>query len=86
MDFENEHQGLIIGRNAFSEALRSGKLLFSSSCRDTIREFSLYVWDPNSGEDRPVKQHDHAMDEIRYFVTALFREPEDDFFAFSLSR
>ena len=29
MDFENEHQGLIIGRNAVSEALRSGRSIDS---------------------------------------------------------
>ena len=74
------------GIRRVSDALRDGKLLFSSACKDAIREFSLYVWDQHSGEDRPVKQNDHAMDEIRYFVTALVGEAQDDFFASSLSR
>lgn len=74
------------GIRRVSDALQSGKLLFSEGCRDSIREFSLYVWDQNSGEDRPVKQNDHAMDEIRYFVNTVLSAPEDGFFALSLSR
>lgn len=74
------------GIRRVSDALQSGRLLFFADCRDSIREFSLYVWDQNSGEDRPVKQNDHAMDEIRYFVNSEFTACEDEFFALSLSR
>ncbi|MCI8501791.1 MAG: PBSX family phage terminase large subunit [Oscillospiraceae bacterium] len=77
---------LLGGIRRVSDALREGRLLFSADCRDSIREFSLYIWDQNSGEDRPVKEHDHAMDEIRYFVNSELAAPEDDFFALSLSR
>ena len=35
------------------------------------REFSLYRWDERRGNDVPVKENDHAMDDIRYFVTAV---------------
>ena len=42
-------------------------------CEGALREFSLYRWDEASGEDRPVKEHDHAMDEIRYFVRTILR-------------
>ena len=40
-------------------------------CTNTIKEFSAYRWDPKAqekGEDKPVKQHDHAMDALRYVV------------------
>lgn len=40
-----------------------------------MREFSLYSWDENSpGRDVPLKQNDHAMDEIRYFAAAISKE------------
>ena len=76
------------GIRRVGDALLSGRILFSSSCLDTIREFSLYVWDEKSGNDSPVKENDHAMDDIRYFVnTVLFREEKDDsFFVLSLGR
>jgi len=76
------------GIRRVSDALLSGRILFSSSCLDTIREFSIYVWDEKSGNDCPVKENDHAMDDIRYFVnTVLCRDEKDDgFFVMSLGR
>ena len=59
------------GIRRVSELLRSGKLLFSVACRDTIREFAQYRWEENAPEDRPRKENDHAMDEIRYFVSTV---------------
>ena len=39
---------------------------------DTIKEFAIeaegYVWDDTASEDRPIKENDHMMDLIRYFV------------------
>ena len=50
--------------------LNLGKIIFASSCENTIQEFGSYIWDAKAaerGEDKPVKQHDHAMDAVRYF-------------------
>ena len=56
--------------------LRSGELLIHRGCVHAIEEFGLYCWDEASGEDRVVKENDHVMDEIRYFVnTVLRRKP-----------
>ncbi len=60
-------------RNA-GTLLREGKLLFSRSCERTLTEFSQYVWDSKAadrGEDKPVKENDHAMDAVRYFVSTV---------------
>lgn len=57
------------GIRCVSAALSDGRLLVRPCCTDTIREFSSYVWDDSAaerGEDRPLKQNDHAMDMIRY--------------------
>ena len=55
--------------------LRGGKLGFSSQCTNTIREFSLYRWADDPSCDAPVKENDHAMDDVRYFcATVLARQ------------
>ncbi len=57
--------------------LAEKKLLVHESCRDTIREFRLYSWEPEG--DRPRKEHDHAMDDVRYFcATVLARKVMDN--------
>lgn len=50
------------------------KIVFSNICQDTIKEFASYIWDAKAaehGEDKPVKQYDHAMDAVRYFVYTI---------------
>ena len=55
-------------------AAEAGLLQLSPQCKDAIREFSLYTW--QEGEDRPVKENDHAMDDIRYFCATVLRREE----------
>ena len=62
------------GIRRVGELLKDGTLLFADTCRHTAEEFQSYVWDAaaaDRGEDRPVKEHDHCMDAIRYFVTTV---------------
>lgn len=66
-------------------ALKSGKIKICRCCADSIREFGLYRWAENGKDDAPVKENDHAMDDIRYFVTAVLK-PETSFFAAAVSR
>lgn len=61
------------GIRTTSTLLNSGQLLFHASCADTIREFGAYRWDEKSTDDRVLKENDHAMDEIRYFVMTVLR-------------
>lgn len=77
---------VISGIRRVSDFLKSGKILFSDSCADSIREFSLYVWDEKGGCDSPIKENDHAMDDIRYFVNFIAHSDCDGFFVASLSR
>ena len=74
------------GIQLVSEALLAGRILFSPQCADTIREFSLYRWDEGARQDKPVKEFDHAMDDIRYFAMAAMQEGESGFFAVSVER
>lgn len=61
-----------------SDCIKNGKILFNDCCDNTFSEFVSYIWDTKhaekTGEDKPVKEHDHAMDDIRYFCyTVLHR-------------
>lgn len=59
----------MVGQKLCTEAL-----LFSASCTKTIEEFGVYSWDETAarrGEDRPLKEHDHCMDAVRYFVNTI---------------
>lgn len=62
---------VIDGIRRVSTALKNSEIKICSSCRDSIREFSLYRWDEKNGMDNPIKENDHAMDDIRYFVTTI---------------
>ena len=77
---------VVWGIRLVSDCIRLGRIKFSEKCTDTIREFSLYRWDEKAGKDCPVKENDHAMDDIRYFVTAFVSQSERDFFVMSLDR
>ena len=60
--------------------LNLGKIFFHSKCKNTIKEFNSYVWDTKAsekgGEDKPLKQHDHAMDAVRYFCYTVIYRPQ----------
>lgn len=54
--------------------LNQERILFSCGCQNTIMEFASYIWDEKAterGEDKPIKQHDHAMDAVRYFCSTV---------------
>ncbi|MCM1328827.1 MAG: PBSX family phage terminase large subunit [Ruminococcus sp.] len=53
--------------------LQNGNIKIHRSCGDTIREFGLYRWDEKATEDTVIKENDHAMDDIRYFVNTILR-------------
>ncbi len=72
---------VITGIRHVSTALRQNKLRFHESCRDIIREFQLYCWNEKTGNDVPVKENDHAMDDMRYFVTDMVSHRDGDAFA-----
>ncbi len=62
------------GIRAVGRALEEDRLRFSDALTYTLREFGSYRWDlraVQTGEDRPVKQDDHAMDAVRYFVSTV---------------
>ena len=64
------------GIRAVGELLQRGELVFAPACANTVREFRSYVWDERGsalGVDRPVKENDHCMDAVRYFVMTVVK-------------
>lgn len=58
--------------------LNQNAIFFDCSCIHSEQEFASYIWDEKAadrGEDKPVKEHDHCMDAIRYFVYTVIRKP-----------
>lgn len=56
--------------------LLSGSIFIDQSCENLIKEFASYIWDAKAGErgeDKPVKEHDHAQDALRYFCYTIIR-------------
>lgn len=57
--------------------LLSGSIFIDASCENLIKEFASYIWDAKAGErgeDKPVKEHDHALDALRYFCYTIIRK------------
>ena len=67
------NNAVLPGIHLVASLLQSGALQFSPECKDTIREFGLYCWEPEGEQDRPRKENDHAMDDIRYFCATVLR-------------
>lgn len=62
------------GIRLVSTLLNLGKIVFEEGCVNTRKEFASYIWDEKAaehGEDKPVKQFDHAMDALRYFCYTI---------------
>ena len=77
---------VVTGIRHVGTALRQGKLRFHESCRDILREFRLYRWSDKSGTDAPIKENDHAMDDMRYFVMDMAGQCPDDVIVMSVER
>ena len=78
---------VLSGIRQVSDLLTQGKLRFSASCKDILREFTQYCWNEQTGGDVPRKKHEHAMDDMRYFVTTAMTGSADmQFAAFSIRR
>ena len=74
---QKANNDVINGIRFVAMLLNLEKIKFHSKCKNTIKEFGSYIWDKKAcerGEDKPIKQHDHAMDSVRYFCyTVLYK-------------
>ena len=57
--------------------LKQGNIFINDCCKDCISEFEVYSWDSKAKEDKVIKEHDHAMDDVRYFVNTVISRPKN---------
>lgn len=62
---------VIDGIRHTATAINKGMLVVDQDCEATRREFRSYSWAEKAGEDKVIKENDHAMDDIRYFVSTV---------------
>lgn len=69
---------VIEGIQHTATALAERYILVNDCCVNTIREFGLYSWNSDSAEDMVIKENDHCMDAMRYFVQTakVYRKTE----------
>ena len=78
---------VLSGIRLTSDALKEGRIVICEGCNDCIREMDEYVWDLGSeARDRVKKEHDHAMDDMRYFVATVLKRREGGFVACTVER
>ena len=70
-----------------ADALKRGKIVICHGCDACLREMDAYVWDLASGSREQVKkENDHAMDDMRYFVSTVIGQSTGGFAVFSVER
>ncbi len=79
-EVENADNDVLQGILVVSSALSTGRLKVHASCKELIKEFMTYIWDPKlqeeKGLDKPIKQHDHSLDAVRYAVMKAIGRPQ----------
>ncbi len=70
---------VLSGIRLTSDCLKSGRIVLCEGCCDCLREIEEYVWDLGSGGDRVKKEHDHAMDDMRYFAATVLGQRQGGF-------
>ncbi len=69
-EVENAENDVLQGIQVVSSAFTAGRLKVHIDCRALIKEAMTYIWDAKAqeeqGKDKPVKQHDHSLDALRY--------------------
>ena len=84
---QKAHNDVLSGIRLTADALKEGKIVICEGCADCIREMDEYVWDLGAGgTDRVKKEHDHAMDDMRYFVSTVLGRQETAFAACAVER
>ncbi len=78
---------VLSGIRLTSDCLKTGKIVICQGCADCLREMDEYVWDLSSEtKDKVRKEHDHAMDDMRYFVSTVLGEAKGGFTAYTVER
>lgn len=75
LPIKQANNSVLDGIRCVSNFLSNGDLVILKNCTNLIKEIEGYVWDSKSvklGEDKPLKQRDHAIDALRYVIYSHF--------------
>ena len=65
---------VLSGIRLTADLLKSGRIVLCTPCCDCLREIEEYVWQQGTpGKEQVKKEHDHAMDDMRYFCATVLR-------------
>lgn len=56
------------------QMLHNGSIVICEECADTIGELGMYRWDDRKARDAVIKEHDHAMDAMRYMAQTVLKD------------
>ena len=78
---------VLSGIRLTADLLKDGNLVICEGCKDCLREMEEYVWDLSGGnKDKVRKEHDHAMDDMRYFAATVLGRKQTGFTACCVER
>ena len=78
---------VLSGIRLTSDCLKEGRIVICEGCNDCLREMDAYIWDLSSeAKDRVKKENDHAMDDMRYFVSTVLKKQDLGFTAYAVER
>lgn len=76
-DVRKGNNDVVDGIRLTGKLLKSGNVIISDKCVNSVKEFQTYAWDEKSTVgDKPIKENDHAMDDIRYFCYTILKPLE----------
>ena len=70
---KNAKNDVLDGIRDTGTMLQAGLLHFNKTCVNTKAEFGAYAWDEKSSSDAVIKENDHSMDQMRYFVRTIMK-------------
>lgn len=70
---EGADNDVLNGIQEVTKYLNRGLLKIHDSCTETIKEFQQYAWDDKSNDDEVIKENDHHMDALRYYIYGVAR-------------
>lgn len=75
MPVRQANNDVVDGIRCIATQLSESNLVICKCCTNLIKEIEGYVWDERAskrGEDKPLKQNDHAVDALRYVIFSHF--------------
>lgn len=75
-EVESADNDVVLGINKVSQMIKDDKIFIHKRCVNILKEFSLYCWKQNCEKDVPIKENDHAMDDMRYFIMSIKKQPK----------